>query len=400
MRLEAVVAILTTFMLVAGCIAAPEEVEAASAKLDSRLLDSLSAFETPYTSAGDAIVLRANASVDGGIAAFWWEIPRGVILGEDGDTWIEFLAAPVLIEEERALLERWTLMAFLADDGLLALNSMAFGAPFMVQREGLVEGAGEEVERSLDPFLFGIGGKLKPGGRVGFVVSGLATENVEMALVLLPLQEAWDEDDDLPEDTEDFLAVLEPRSKIALPAAGTGRANQLAFHYQGVGLGGMSVTSGPVNIEGDTTNAFVGTRRGMTVSTEFGYGGYGIAATGYDAQSATGTWSAIADAHGAVSEADGTLVAFLGPSLMGWPFVLAMGEGDAPASTMLALDTTSVLGDGLFIIQVDLDTTLTDLLGLPALTLEGVTGTGGVERSADGMLFRMGGAGVKAVGLA
>lgn len=403
MRREATIAILTTSMLLAaGCIASPQEVETASATLDSPLLESLYAYEGTSTMAGDAIVLRSDVSTDGGTAAFWWDIPEGVILGDDEDeAWIEFLAAPVLLEEERAPLERWMLMAFLADDGLLALNSLAFGAPLAIDAGGPMGGATDEVERSLEPFLFGIGGKLRPGGRVGFVISGAASENVEMALVLLPLQKAWDEDEDLPADTEEFLAALQSHSRVALPPAGTGGAHQLAFHYQALqaGFGRFSVTSGPVTIEGGTTDAFAGARRSMTVAAEFASGGYAIAAAAYEAGSAAGTWAASADAHGAVSEGEGTLLAFLSPGLMGWPFVMAMGEGDAPSSTWLALDTTSVIGDGLFLIQLDLDTTLEELLGLPALELEGMAGTAQTERDGNALKLKLGDATVRAVGL-
>lgn len=402
MRREATVASLTVLTLLAGCIATPEDLGSASAETDSPLLDSLLAYESAYTYQGDAIVLRTDATPTGQTAAFWWEIPEGVILGdEDDDQWIEFLAAPVLLEEERASLERWMLMAFLAEEGTLALNSMAFGAPFTIGVDNGLDGATEEVERSLEPFHFVVGGKLRPGGRIGFVVSGIAAEDVELALVLLPLQEELDDEDDLPEDTEDFLALVEPASKVALPVAGTGGAHQLAFHYQGgSGLGGVAVTSGPVNIDGGSTNALVGNRRATVVWAEFPAGGYAISSTGYEAQSATGTWSAIADAHGAVSEDDGTLVAFLGPAILGWPYVVAMGEGDTPSQTSLTLETTSVLGDGLFLIQVDLDATLTDLLGLPALNLEGLTGSGAVERDGNDLTMTLRGATVRAVGLA
>ena len=395
-------ATLTTLMLLAGCLAAPEDIESASASLDSPLLASLGAYESAFTYGGDAIVLRTNATPAGDTAAFWWEIPEGVILGDDeDDTWIEFLAAPVLLEEERAPLERWMLMAFLADDGALALNSLAFGAPFQMSVSGLTAGGGEEIERSLEPFLFGVGGKLRPGGRVGFVVSGVAAEDVELALVLLPLQEEWDEDEDLPEDTESFLALTSTHSHVALPVAGTGGLHQLAFHYEGGnGFGHQVITSGPIQIDGGSTSATFAQRRGMVVSAAFESGGYGIAATGYMAQTGAGTWAAVADAHGAVSESSGPLVAAIGPNVGGYPFVVAMGEGEAPAQTSLTLDTTTALMDELYLLQLDLDATLTELLGLPAIQVEGLNGESDYERDGNDAVLRLAGVTVRGVGLA
>ena len=401
MRREALATSLTVLSLLgAGCIASPEEIETASSELDSPLLESIFAFESPFTSAGDAIVLRTNASPEGGIASFWWEIPAGVIQGDDeDDRWIQFLAAPVLLEEDRASLERWMLMAYLADDGMLALNSLALGAPFTVEGGGLMGRASEDVDRSIEPFLFGIGGKIMPGGRVGFVVSGVASEDVELALVLLPLEKEWDDDEDLPEDTEGFLALTDSHPRVALPVVGTGGKSQLALFYEmGGSFGGMTVTSGPVNVEGGSTDVIAGARRDMVVSTEFASGGYAIAAAGYSGQTAAGTWSALADAHGAVSEGDGTVLPFLGPALDD-AFVVAIGEGEAPSATSISVDTSSALGDGVFLIQIDLDTTLKELLGLSALTVENKVGMGEVERHADGTVFPLGDARVKLVGL-
>lgn len=391
----------TTLMLLAGCLAAPEDIETASAALDSPLLDSLYAFESSYTSADSAIVLRTNVTSEGGTAAFWWEIPEGVILGDEDETWIEFLAAPVLLEEERAPLERWMLMAFLADDGALSLNSLAFGAPFSVSFGDLTGAGDEEIERSLDPFLFGVGGKLRPGGRVGFVVSGVAAQDVELALVLLPLQKEWDEDEELPEDTEAFLALSASRPHVALPVVGTGGMHQLAFHYQGgSGFGQQTITSGPVEIDGGSSQTPLAQRRGMVVSAQFGSGGYAIAATGYMAQTGAGSWEAFADAHGAVSEASGPLVAALGPNVGGYPFVVAMGEGDTPSQTSLTLDTMTLLSDQLYLLQLDLDATLSELLGLPAVTVEGMDGDMRLERDGNDAVLRMGGVTVRGVGLA
>lgn len=392
---------LTTLMLLAGCLAPQEEIEAADASFDSPLLASLGALPLPSTQPGDAIVLHTVASPEGGTTAFWWEIPEGVLVEDGEGAWVPFLAAPVLLEEDRAPLERWTIMAFLAKDGALALNSLAFGVPLSVSGGGLMSGGSEEIDRSLEPFLFGVGGKIKAGSRVGFVVSGVAADDVEMALVLLPLAKEWDDDKDLPEDTDAFLEHVGSAMKVALPASGTGGTHQVAFLFEGGGaFGAFSATAGPVERAGESTNALVAQRRMETISTAFDSGGYGIAVAGYYAQSAAGSWAAIADAHGSVSEADGPIVHAFGPALMGWPFVVAMGEGDAPSRTELSLQTTSAgFEQGLYVFQVDLDETLQELLGLPALPLDGMTGTGEATRAGDDLVLDVGGVAIRAVGM-
>ena len=400
MRREAL-ATLTIITLLAGCIAVPEEVETAAASIDSPLLASLAAFPGVASAAGDAIVLRAVASPEGGTTAFWWEIPDGVILSERNHERVEFLAAPVLLEADRAALERWMVMGFVAKDGELALNALAFGAPFQVGVGGLVGKVTEDVERSLEPFLFGVSGDLRAGERVGLVVSGVATRDVEMALVLLPLRESWDDDEELPDDTEEFLAHLDMARRVALAPAGSGGMHQVALYYEGnFGFGQTSILTGPVHVDGSTTSAFVASRRATTVWTEFPSGGYGAAAAGYAAQSATGTWAGSADAHGHVSKGSGPLVAFLGPVVNSWPSVVAMGEGDVGARTSLTVDAASLFTDGLFLVQVDLDTTLTRLLGLPALSMSGLSSEGRVAHHGNALTLESGGVTVRAVGVA
>ena len=393
---------LIALMILAGCIAAPQELDAAAQTLDSPLLASLGAYSSDATFASDAIVLRTTASPEGGITAFWWEIPEGVILEEDDDEKrIQFLAAPVLLEAERAPLERWTLMAFLAKDGHLALNSLAFGAPVHVGFSGLMGGGSEEVERSLEPFLFSISGKLSAGGRVGFVVAGAASDDVEMALVLKPLEKPWNRKADLPEDTEQFLAALGSAPRVALPPVGTGGAHQLALHFDGGSMfGSFTVTTGPVEREGGSTKLVAAQRRVETVSTGFASRGYGLAATGFYAQNTVGSWSGVADAHGAVSEGGGPVITAFGPSLTGWPFVVAIGEGEAESRTSITLDTTSAgFIETVYLIQFDLGATLQELLGLPALKLERMSGTGQAERAGDDLTATIAGIRIHGVGV-
>ena len=402
MKLEAT--ILTTLMLLAGCIATPEDLESASAQIDSPLLDELGAYSSDYSGVGDAIVLRTNATPEGGLASFWWEIPEGVILEDDDDRYVQFLAAPVLLEKDRAQLERWIIMGFLADEGMLALNTMVFGAPIELEGAGVMSSGSEKIERSLEPFLLTAGGKLSPGGRIGFVVGGVAAKDVEMALVLYPLQAEWDDDEDFPEDTDSFLSVLSSSGMVALPPAGEGGMHQVSLFYQGsMGTlgGGMTITTGPIEQDGGATDLVAASRRSQTVSTTFDSGGYSIAAAGYEAGSAAGDFSATADAHGAVSESSGTIANTFGIYLGSIPFVIAMGEGDAPASTAIALQTTSAntMGEEILLIEIDIDTTLTELLGLPAVKIEDLTGSGAFERAGDGFGLTLGGARILAPGV-
>lgn len=396
--------ILVTIVLAAGCIGAPQDVDSASVAPDSPLLSYLEASRGFESSADEAIVLHTNATPEGRLAAFWWTIPEGVLLQEDDDDdpFVLFLAAPVLLEEERAPLERWTLLGFLAEDGQLNPNQVAFGAPLSFEGSGLLGGGGEEIERSLEPFVFAAYGKLKPGGRVGFVVGGVASEDVELALVLRPFTALPDEDYELPEDTDEFLAEIVDAGRVALPASGSGGMHQLALYATGSnGFGEYAVTSGPVEVEGSMTGANgVGARR-QTITAAFPSGGYGLAAAGYNSGGGAGNWAAKADAHGIVAEQDGTQANAFGLPVTGVPFVVAMGEGDAPSETYMGLDVvTAGVQDSLFVFELDLDATLTELFGLPAASIQFNGGAGiGPSLVGDDLVFDVGGVRVVAPGV-
>ena len=390
--------VVVAFALVAGCVATPTTVQKASVNESpsSPLLRQLEARATSTNATGPNATLAANATAaepwwiaivnatpEGGLAAFQWDVPANALVPwsavpSSPTKVLPIEITPVFTGAPDAL-QSWGIVGFVAQkDGTLEPGPGYVSLPYTTSLDGSAPKAWPAAHGPMLTELFGVGAAT----RISFVALAKTTSPMEVGIAFRVLAKDPSPKDKPAETPDAFVAVRHgpPTTPPTVAARGFGfnifdeeRYDDFPAgfsHDQTFLVGTATVDEGaaaPARMVGGPWSPTLSVAGALTHGWARSSAAYFGGGEGID------RWSMTTAARGATSTGGGTMTEagpaiFAGQNAFSFASSYSTSDGDAKVGASLHIETaskpslfqTASVGEG------ELGATLQELFGAPA----------------------------------